>query len=158
MITYSYLIKLLKAADCGLMHRGTRFPFCCSKMNWWIISGKEAGGEKKGNHIISWKQNRGSFAHSGDILPGCWSPWGQSTSRCNLQLGSMLPLIILKSFYPCVPKNCFYIWGSDSLDCSWSWEIQSNRKRKKSPTRVGIQQKQLVFQQIRVPGKISSKV
>lgn len=35
---HSYLIKLLKAADCGLMQRGTLFPFCCSKMNWWIIS------------------------------------------------------------------------------------------------------------------------
>ena len=34
----SYLIKLLKAADCGLMQRGTLFPFCCSRMNWWIIS------------------------------------------------------------------------------------------------------------------------
>ena len=32
----SYLIKLLKAADCGLMQRGTLFPFCCSRMNWWI--------------------------------------------------------------------------------------------------------------------------
>ena len=34
----SYLIKLLKAADCGLIQRGTLFPFCCSKMNWWMIS------------------------------------------------------------------------------------------------------------------------
>lgn len=37
-ITYSYLIKLLKAADWGLMQRGTLFPFCCSRMNWWMIS------------------------------------------------------------------------------------------------------------------------
>lgn len=32
------LIKLLKAADWGLMQSGTRLPFCCSKMNWWMIS------------------------------------------------------------------------------------------------------------------------
>lgn len=37
----SYLMKLLKAADWGLMQSGTRLPFCCSRMNWWMISVRE---------------------------------------------------------------------------------------------------------------------
>lgn len=34
----SYLAKLLNAADCGLMHRGTRDVFNCSAMNLCISS------------------------------------------------------------------------------------------------------------------------
>lgn len=33
-----YLAKLLKAADCGLMHNGTRLVFSCSLMNLCISS------------------------------------------------------------------------------------------------------------------------
>lgn len=33
-----YLAKLLNAADCGLMHSGTRDVCSCSAMNLWISS------------------------------------------------------------------------------------------------------------------------
>lgn len=38
LVAASYLAKLLNAADCGLMHSGTRLVFNCSAMNLCISS------------------------------------------------------------------------------------------------------------------------
>lgn len=39
--TRPHLMKVLKAALCGLMHSGTRFPCWCSVMKRWINSEEE---------------------------------------------------------------------------------------------------------------------
>ena len=52
-VEWSHLAKLLKAADCGLIHKGTLLPWCLSVMN--VCNASEIYKMGKKNAIVNRK-------------------------------------------------------------------------------------------------------